>query len=204
MARRLLDGILVRTRRRTGTTNRKNCSGRHTAHGLLFLALTDTRGHLIRISAANPGRSSEITTARHNKLTAHLREAGLGALAELGFVGPDEDPDDNPVIITGCNATRNHQLTYAEKEANGLLSRERAPVEHGFANLETQRFLATVRMNARHATTRLRTLLVLANTEGPEVTDDLRHAIMPTTGTSTPLPTHTSPMTCEIRWERPH
>ncbi|KUN76558.1 transposase family protein [Streptomyces griseoruber] len=111
-----------------GAKNRK-----HKAHGLLFLALTDEKGNLIWISAAKPGRSSEITTARHNKITSHLREAGLGALADLGFVGPDDDPDDS-VVITGRKATRNHRLTDAEKEANRLLNRERAAVEHGFAN----------------------------------------------------------------------
>ncbi len=161
----LLDGTLVRTRRRTGTDNRKNYSGKHKAHGLLFLALTDEKGNLIWISSARPGRSSEITTARHDKLTEHLREAGLGALADLGFVGLDDDPDNHPVIITGRKATRNHKLTDAEKEANRLLSRERAAVEHGFANLKTWRILTKVRMNTRHATTLLRALLVLANTE---------------------------------------
>ncbi|MGC9535599.1 hypothetical protein [Streptomyces sp. UG1] len=50
----LLDGTLVRTRRRTGTDNRKNYSGKHKAHGLLFLALTDDKGNLIWISAASP------------------------------------------------------------------------------------------------------------------------------------------------------
>jgi ketosteroid isomerase-like protein len=96
----LLDGTLVRTRRRTGEENRPNYSGKHKAHGLLFLALTDERGNLVWISAAKPGRSSEITTARHNKITAKLRNAGLGAPADLGFVGLDDDSDD-PVIITG-------------------------------------------------------------------------------------------------------
>ncbi|MFC9626946.1 transposase family protein [Streptomyces sp. NPDC056930] len=161
----LLDGTLVRTRRRTGAENRKYYSGKHKSHGLLFLALTDENGNLIWISAAKPGRSSEITTARHNKLTEHLRKAKLGALADLGFVGLDDDPDNNPVIITGRKATRNHRLTAAEKEANRLLNRERAAVEHGFANLKTWRFLSKVRMNVRHATTLLRALLVLANSE---------------------------------------
>ncbi|MFI0090796.1 hypothetical protein [Streptomyces bobili] len=77
-----------------------------------FLALTDEKGNLVRISAAKPGRSSEITVARHNKITGHLREAGLGALADLGFVGLHDDPDD-PVIITGRQATRNHRFTGA-------------------------------------------------------------------------------------------
>jgi hypothetical protein len=48
---------------------------------------------------------------------------------------------------------------------NRLLSRERAAVEHGFANLKTWRILTKVRMNTRHATILLRALLVLANTE---------------------------------------
>ncbi|MER6358036.1 hypothetical protein ABT186_41220 [Streptomyces sp. NPDC001634] len=86
------------------------------------------------------------------------------AKADLGFVGLDEDPDD-PVIISGRKATRNHRLTDSEKEANRLLNRERAAVEHGFANLKSWRPLTKVRMNARHATTLLRALLVLANTE---------------------------------------
>jgi DDE superfamily endonuclease len=161
----LLDGTLIRTRRRTGKDDRKNYSGKHKAHGLLFLALTDEKGNLIWISAAKPGRSSEITTARHNKITGHLREAGLGALADLGFVGLDDKPDDDPVIITGRKATRNHKLTAAEKEANCLVSRERAANEHGFANLKNWRILTKLRTDTRQATTLLRALLVLANSE---------------------------------------
>ena len=140
-------------------------SGKHKSHGLLFLALTDEKGNLIWISAAKPDRSSEITTARHNKITGHLREVGLGALAGLGFVGLGDAPDDNPVIITGRKATRKHQLTDAEREANRLLNRERAAVEHGFVNLKSWRCLTKVRMHARHATTLLRALLVLTNPE---------------------------------------
>ncbi|UXY30819.1 transposase family protein [Streptomyces sp. HUAS TT20] len=160
----LLDGTLVRTRRRTGDANRPNYSGKHKAHGLLFLALPDERGNLVWISAARPGRSSEVTTARHHKITAKLREAGLGALADLGFTGLDDDPDD-PVIITGRKATRGHPPSTAQKEANKLISRERAANEHGFADLKNWRILTKVRMNARHATTLLRALLVLTNTE---------------------------------------
>jgi hypothetical protein len=103
----LLDGTLVRTRRRTGADNRKNAAGN--AGGLLFLALTDEKGDLIWISSARPGRVSEITAARHDHITRHLREAGLGALADLGFVRLDDDPDGAPVIITGRKATRSGQ-----------------------------------------------------------------------------------------------
>jgi hypothetical protein len=40
----LLDGTLIRTRRRTGKENRKNYSGKHKCHGLLVIALTDDPG----------------------------------------------------------------------------------------------------------------------------------------------------------------
>jgi hypothetical protein len=163
----LLDGTLVRTRRRTGPDDRRNYSGKHKTHGLLFLALTDDRGNLVWISAARPGRSSEITTARHNKITTRLREAGLGALADLGFVGLDNTGDHGgaPVVITGTKASRGRKLTASQKTANRLLNSERAVVEHGFADLKNWRILTKMRMNARHATQLLRALLVLTNTE---------------------------------------
>ncbi|MEY9864265.1 hypothetical protein ABH935_009921 [Catenulispora sp. GAS73] len=54
-----------------------------------------------------PGGSSDITVARGNDITAKLREAGLGAICDLGFVGLDDDPAD-PVIIIGKKPARKH------------------------------------------------------------------------------------------------
>jgi hypothetical protein len=52
-----------------------------------------------RSSYEQPGRTSEITACRNDKLTSKLRAAGLGAIADLGFVGLDDsDPDAEPVI----------------------------------------------------------------------------------------------------------
>jgi hypothetical protein len=65
------------------------------------------------------------------------------------------------VIITGRRAARGKPLTPAQKEANQLVSRERAANEHAFADLKAWRVLTKVRMNAAHATTLLRALLVL-------------------------------------------
>lgn len=108
----LLDGSLIRTHRRTGTENRKNYSGKHKCHGLLVIALTDDKGRLVWVSAVRPGRTSEITACRHDKRTAHLRAAGLGAIADLGFVGLDAGgPDADPAVITGYKAARNRPLT---------------------------------------------------------------------------------------------
>ncbi|MFF4508127.1 transposase family protein [Streptomyces sp. NPDC001401] len=103
----LMDGSLIRTRRRTGKDNRKNYSGKSKCHGLLVIALTDDRGRLLWVSVARPGRTSEITACRHEKLIAKLRAAGLAAIADLGFVGLDDsDPDARPAMITATRARR--------------------------------------------------------------------------------------------------
>lgn len=160
----LLDGTLIRTRRRSGSANRKNYSGKHKSHGLLFLALTDERGNLIWISSARRGAASEVKTARHDKICQHLRDAGLGALADLALIGLNDDPDD-PVVITGVKRTRKKKLTAAQKTANQVIAATRAPVEHGFAALKNWRILARLRLNPARATNLLRALLVLTNLE---------------------------------------
>ena len=139
----LLDGSLIRTRRRTGNENRKNYSGKHKCHGLLVIALTDDKGRLLWISAARPGRTSEITACRHDKLTAQLRAAGLGAIADLGFVGLDDSgPDADPAVITGYKAARNRPLTRGQKLSNTALAAVRAP---GRARLRPPEELARAR-----------------------------------------------------------
>ncbi|WP_217130071.1 transposase family protein [Streptomyces sp. AC558_RSS880] len=160
----LIDGTLIRTRRRTGKDNRRNYSGKHKAHGLLFLALTDDRGRLLWISAARPGRSSEITTARYNKLVERLRATELGAIGDLGFTGLDDNPDD-PVVITGYKAARTKPLTSAKKQVNKLIASVRAVCEHAFAHLKNWRILTKLRLSPSYATTLLRALLVLTNRE---------------------------------------
>jgi hypothetical protein len=99
---------------------------------------------------------------RHDKLTAHLRAAGLGAIADLGFVGLDDSgPDADPAVITGYRAARNRPLTRGQKLSNKAL----APVEHGFAHLKNWRVLGKVRTDPRWATALVRALLVLTNRE---------------------------------------
>ncbi|MFJ3532517.1 MULTISPECIES: transposase family protein [unclassified Streptomyces] len=91
-------------------------SGKHRSHGLHFLALTDENGRLIRLSAARPGRTHDNTAARHDHILAHLRAAGLGALAGLGFRGLDNDILD-PVIVTGYTATRKEDTAFPSRQA---------------------------------------------------------------------------------------
>ncbi|MFJ2630143.1 transposase family protein [Streptomyces sp. NPDC087532] len=148
----------------TGKANRPNYSGKHRRHGLHVLALTDERGRLVWISAARPGRTQDITAARRDHILAHLRAAGLGALADLGFLGLDDDVDD-PVVVTGFKATRARKLAPAEREANHILAAGRAPVERGFAHLNNWWILTKLRTDPARATHLLRTLLVLTNIE---------------------------------------
>lgn len=162
----LLDGSVIRTRRRTGKENRKNYSGKNKCHGLLVIALTDDRGRLLWISAARPGCTSEITACRHDELTQKLREVGLGAIADLGFVGLDHGgPDADPAVITGYKAARNRLPTRGQKLSNTALAAVRAPVEHGFAHLKNWRVLGKVRTDPAWATSLVRALLVLMNRE---------------------------------------
>lgn len=142
----LLDGTPIRTRRRSGKENRKDHSGKSKCHGLLVIALTDDRGRLLRVSAARPGRISEITACRHDQLTARMWAACLGAIADY-------------------KAARNRPLTRGQKLSNTALAAVRAPVEHGFAHLENWRVLVKVRTDPAWATTLVRALLVLTNRE---------------------------------------
>lgn len=162
----LLDGTLIPTERRTGKDDRRNYSGKHHRHGLHFLALTDENGRLVWISAARPGRTHDAKAARHEHIVDHLKAVGLGALADLGFIGVDnpDDPDDL-VIVTGYKATRTRKLTPGQKEANRVLAAGRAPVEHGFAHLKNWRILTKLRTDPGRATVLLRALLVLTNIE---------------------------------------
>ncbi|MCX4650907.1 hypothetical protein OG249_03160 [Streptomyces microflavus] len=118
------------------------------------------------MSAARPGRTSGITACRHDKLTAKLREAGLGAIADLSFVGLDEsEPGPGPAVITGYKAAKNRTVTRAQKLSNQALATVRAPAEHGIAHRKNWRVLTKVRTNPSWATALIRALLVLTNRE---------------------------------------
>jgi hypothetical protein len=85
-------------------------------------------------------------------------------MADLGFLGLDQDPD-NPAIVTGFKATGKRKLTTALKNASRVFSAARAPVEHAFAHLKNWPILAGLRISPSRATNLLRALLVLTNLE---------------------------------------
>lgn len=57
-------------------------------------------------------------------VSASTVRRGRCSLADLGFVGPDQDPDD-PVVITGVK--RERKLTAAHKQTNQIIAAARAP-----------------------------------------------------------------------------
>lgn len=183
----LVDGTLIRTRRRTGTQNRRNYSGKHKHHGLNVLGLTDEHGRLVWISAALPGKTADITAARTLRIREHLHEAGLTPAADKGFHGWHKDvretrdcPDCGggtceQVVLTPYKAQARHPLTKAQKQANAAFSAMRCAVERGFATLKTWRILDKLRLHPRHATTLLRALHILTQHE-----QDTRNTVRPT------------------------
>lgn len=180
----LADGTLIRTRRRTGPANRANYSGKHKHHGLSVLGLTDEHGRLLWISAALPGKTADITAARHHRLREHLHQHGLTPAADKGFHGWHKDLRNTThcevcggaceqVVLTPYKAEANRPLTAGQQQANAVFAAMRCAVEGGFAALKTWRILDKLRLHPRHATTLLRALLVL--TQHQHRTHDQAH-----------------------------
>ncbi|MEQ0558972.1 transposase family protein [Amycolatopsis sp. NEAU-NG30] len=172
----LVDGTLIRTRRRTGTHNRAHYNGKHKHHGLVVLALTDEHGRLLWISPALPGRTADITAARRLRIRERLHVHGLTPAADKGFHGWHKDIRTTrdcrrcggaceQVVLTPYKAEARRPLTKAQKQANAVFSAMRCAVEGGFAALKHWHILDTLRLHPRHATTLLRALLVLTQHE---------------------------------------
>ncbi|MEV6909319.1 transposase family protein [Amycolatopsis sp. NPDC051071] len=167
----LVDGTLIRTRRRTGKANRRHYSGKHKRHGLNVQAITDTGGNLLWLSCALPGKTADITAARRHKLLDHLHTADLALGGDKGYHGLHKDlrelakkpatANRDHTVITPIKAEVNRPLTDAEKASNSIFNGLRCAVERAFAALKTWRILDKLRLNPRHATTLLRALLVL-------------------------------------------
>ncbi|MGP4089952.1 transposase family protein [Streptomyces sp. KR55] len=160
----LLDGSLIPTQHRTGHDIKRRWSAKHKRHGLLVIALTDCKGRLLWTSTARPARGSEITACRHDDLPGRLREAGLAAITDLGFVGLDNNLGD-PAIITGYKKPKGKKLPPAKKQVNQLIAAERAVCEHAFAHLKNWRVLTKLRLDVRWAARLVRALMILNQRE---------------------------------------
>lgn len=172
----LVDGTLIRTRRRTGRANRANYSGKHKQHGLLVLGLTDEDGRLLWVSAVLPGKTADITASRRLRLRDRLHAHDLTPAGDKGFHGWHKDVRETrdcascggsceQIVLTPYKAESTRPLTGGQKQANAAFSAMRCAVEGGFAALKSWRILDKLRLNSRYATTLLRALLVLTEHE---------------------------------------
>ncbi len=126
----------------------------------------------------------------------------IGALADLGFRGLDNGI--RPVIVTGYTASRTHNLTSGQKQANRVLAVGRAPVEHGFAHLKNWRILTKLRTDPAHATRLLRRSSRPDEPRDQLLTHDRLRGLTPATGVSTPRTDHASPLTCCFKLAKAH
>ncbi|GAA4548721.1 hypothetical protein GCM10023192_68810 [Amycolatopsis samaneae] len=135
----LADGTLIRTRRRTGTDNRRNYSGKHKHHGLNVQGLTDEHGRLVWVSAVLEGKTADIRAARHHRLRDRIHAHGLTPAADKGYQGWHKDVRDTPdcehcdgpceqVVLTPYKAEANRPLTDAQKRANSVFNAMRCQV----------------------------------------------------------------------------
>jgi hypothetical protein len=172
----LVDGTLIRTRRRTGRANRANYNGKHKQHGLVVLALTDEAGRLLWVSAALPGKTADITASRRLRIRERLHAHDLTPAGDKGFHGwhkdvrttrdcPDCEGPCEQIVLTPYKAEAKRPLSKAQKQANAVFAAMRCAVEGGFAALKHWHILDKLRLDTRHATTLLRALLVLTHHE---------------------------------------
>jgi len=163
----LIDGtcLPVHTPGRRRREKRFWC-GKHKAHHLRVITLTDQHGRLLWISPALPARVHEATQAKRLKIPARLREHQLAVITDRFHTRLDDQPDTNPTVIVGRRGGRNHTLTPGERLVNTLLARERVGNEHAHAHLKNWRILTRLRRDHRDdPTVLLRALLVLTHTE---------------------------------------
>lgn len=69
--------------------------------------------------------------AETKPLSGHLHEGGPGAIADLDFTLPGDNPG-NPVITTGFKAARAKPFTTAQKQGNKSIAAQRAACKHPF------------------------------------------------------------------------
>lgn len=134
----LIDGVNVPTVAfgRKISRKQKHYSGKHRRHGVNIQTVCAPDGTLLWASAALPGKTHDITAARHHQLHTKI---GLlfGLLTDLGYLGLEH-------AITGFRRKRGEkELPMAKKVANRIHASLRCLGERGNAQLKWWRVMAT-------------------------------------------------------------
>lgn len=160
----ILDGTVVPIDRvaMAHGRDRPYFSGKLHAHGVNTQTLADPAGRLLWASPAVPGATNDIKAARDQDILAALTTAGVKVLADKGYQGagrginvPFKPRRKNKV--TG----RYLPLSANQKAVNAAHARLRAPGERANAQLKAWRILQNLRSSPSHATTIVKSILVL-------------------------------------------
>lgn len=162
----LLDGTCLPVHIPENRREKRYWCGKHKAHHIRIMTLTDQHGRLLWISPATPAGTHETVQAKRLNIPARLRTHDLALITDRAHTRLDDQPD-NPTVMVGRRACRNHKLTKAEELVNALLSAERVGNEHAHAHLKNWRGITRLRHGwmRDNATTLLRALLTLTRQE---------------------------------------
>jgi hypothetical protein len=141
-------------------------SGKHKRHGMNVQVIADPVGRLVWASPALPGARHDLGAAREHGLIDGLHVAGARVVADTAYQGAGPairvpqrrcriDPD------TG----RLRRLSRAQKEVNAAHARQRGPGERANAQLKSWKVLRKIRSCPSRATTLVRAVTVLIQTD---------------------------------------
>ena len=150
-----VDGTLVRCDR--VAADKPWYSGKHRCHGVNVQAVADRSGNLLWTSGGLPGSTHDTAAARIWMIPRLLRDAGLVALGDKGYCGPDEE-----VILTPHKGRNKPEH---KKEYNRRHAKLRAPGERVFAQLKKWRILRKLRCSTHRTASLIRAIAVLNHHE---------------------------------------
>ncbi len=141
-------------------------SGKHKRHGMNVQVIADPVGRLVWASPALPGARHDLGAAREHGLIDGLNVAGVRVVADTAYQGAGPairvpqrrcriDPD------TG----RLRRLSRAQKQVNAAHARQRGPGERANAQLKSWKVLRKIRSCPSRATTLVRAVTVLIQTD---------------------------------------
>ncbi|MFJ9461008.1 transposase family protein [Kitasatospora sp. NPDC101447] len=133
----LVDGTLAECDR-VGD-GRADYSGKHRRHGVNLQVITGPEGKVLWVSRPLPGRTHDLTAARHHRIVATCGRLRIPALADLAYTGA------GPGVAVPVRRRPKSELTAKEKSLNTAHARLRCPVERGVATVKRWRIFRHAR-----------------------------------------------------------
>jgi hypothetical protein len=158
----IVDTFEQRTHR-PGRRQRAYYSGKKKAHTLKSQVAVDEDGHVVDVGESRPGPWADLKVFRRSGLAGRLARAGVGALADLAYVGLDG-------LVKGLRGAtprrkpRGRERPPEDRRYNRAFARRRITVGHAIGRLRRYQALTAVNRHGRqgHAA-RVRAVAGLVN-----------------------------------------